>query len=543
MSVADTKEELNKKYNAMQIKTFTNWVNNKLKRKGFSQTTSLFEGLKDGKILHNLLYALNQKPPKITENPTLKIQLMENMQKIIEYIKEDLKIKLINIGSEDIVYGNEKLILGLIWTLIYNLSIEQGFYHELKQEILEWAKSVTQGYENVKVTNFTSSFADGLAFNAIIHFHRADLIDISCLSKENKRENLEQAFRVAEESLGIGRLLDVNDVLSFDVPDEKSIFTYIMEFFIKFKDFKQRTLSRNLLTEILIDQNRKVAEEIKIKNEQNEFKTELSFYYEEKEKILIAMGNLVKNIKNIISCKKSLLRKSLKLSEDACNYEMLCISSNLKSDQTISEFSTEFLNFVIKEDFAVPELYEVIEQCDCSDFTHIFQSKMSLEDLFCKKLKSYREFKLLEENSAGFGQLSVKNDKELLEIHEMIRNLIETHEFTKMEGKISKYNKISSEIEGKDEISRKTMSILDKKEIERLDLLKNLVAGPEDLKESFSTLLKSTLLIKLLPKSSIDSLFEYLNMEELKVSDFLNEKLENIGEIVTKREIEEMLDQ
>lgn len=73
----------------------------------------------------------------------------------------------------------------------------------------------TAGYPNVNVRNFTTSWRDGLAFNAIIHKHRPDLIQFEKLSKSNPMYNLNNAFNVAEDKLGLVKLLDAEGKENF----------------------------------------------------------------------------------------------------------------------------------------------------------------------------------------------------------------------------------------------------------------------------------------------------------------------------------------
>ena len=73
------------------------------------------------------------------------------------------------------------------------------FRLKLKLELLKkWTQIKLDNYKNIEIKNFSSSFGNGLAFCALVHRFMPQEIDFYSLKVENKRENLELAFKIAK---------------------------------------------------------------------------------------------------------------------------------------------------------------------------------------------------------------------------------------------------------------------------------------------------------------------------------------------------------
>ncbi|XP_068922446.1 EH domain-binding protein 1-like protein 1 isoform X5 [Petaurus breviceps papuanus] len=96
------------------------------------------------------------------------------------------------------------------------------------QSLLEWCQEVTAGYPGVRVTNFTTSWRNGLAFCAILHYFHPDKIDFTALDPQNIKQNNKQAFD-GFAALGVSRLLEPADMVLLAVPDKLIVMTYLCQ--------------------------------------------------------------------------------------------------------------------------------------------------------------------------------------------------------------------------------------------------------------------------------------------------------------------------
>ncbi|KAL0109182.1 hypothetical protein PUN28_014342 [Cardiocondyla obscurior] len=217
----------------VQKKTFAKWINSQLLKNHHEPVSDLFIDLRDGNRLLSLLEVLTSKTYK-RERGRMRVHHLNNVNKALQILEQN-NVKLVNISSNDIVDGNPKLTLGLVWSIILHWQVH---YHlkdlmtelqqtNLEKTLLAWCRQNSQNYSGVDIKNFTTSWSDGLAFNAILHKWKPHLFDFNNIARKHPNARLDHAFRLAQEHLGIERLLDPEDV-NTSVPDKKSIMMYVM---------------------------------------------------------------------------------------------------------------------------------------------------------------------------------------------------------------------------------------------------------------------------------------------------------------------------
>jgi len=129
------------------------------------------------------------------------------------------------------------MILGFLWSLFKKYRIATIKHEDKSSEegLLLWVKKTTEGYKDVHIEGYRSSFKDGLPFLALCDKFIDDknTLNYDKYSKDNAEANLNSAFDLAEKHLGIPKLLEAAEVSDGSV-DERSLVLYVSLYFHAF---------------------------------------------------------------------------------------------------------------------------------------------------------------------------------------------------------------------------------------------------------------------------------------------------------------------
>lgn len=130
------------------------------------------------------------------------------------------------------------------------LSVEDNTAKDVTpaHDLLEWCKEITKDYPQCNITNMTTSWSNGIAFCAIIHYFRPDLMwvfyhlpafrfekfnttiwrfsDMLEVSQNDPDGNIRMALK-ASEALGVPIVLHPSEIRRSRGPDKLALLTYL----------------------------------------------------------------------------------------------------------------------------------------------------------------------------------------------------------------------------------------------------------------------------------------------------------------------------
>ncbi|VDK78530.1 unnamed protein product, partial [Onchocerca ochengi] len=192
----------------------------------------LFEDLKDGVLLCHLIEVLTGEALPVNKaKESKRVHHISNLTTALMALRRR-GLDLVNNNPTDIANGNPRIICGLIWQMILHFQIENnvqllkewGFELELANSpstsniengsspfnkspyqlhigrlkapvdrvVLRWVNAQLARPYNINLTDMDKSWRDGIAFNALIHRIKPELIDMDIVHQNTPKANLEQ---------------------------------------------------------------------------------------------------------------------------------------------------------------------------------------------------------------------------------------------------------------------------------------------------------------------------------------------------------------
>ncbi len=162
---------------SVQHKTFTAWVNNLLTSNGHEPLRDLVSGLHGGVNLCLIVQELTHCEFAYEKEPKISFHSLSNVEQALKCLEQN-HVRLVNISASDIVNGNLKIILGLIWTLIVTfeaassavtsgadaINVAASTTNETPKRrwLLDWIHSILDENHCSHVNNFASDWISGV---------------------------------------------------------------------------------------------------------------------------------------------------------------------------------------------------------------------------------------------------------------------------------------------------------------------------------------------------------------------------------------------
>uniref|UniRef100_A0A8D1N691 F-actin cross-linking protein n=1 Tax=Sus scrofa TaxID=9823 RepID=A0A8D1N691_PIG len=236
-----------------QRKTFTAWCNSHLRKAG-TQIENIEEDFRNGLKLMLLLEVISGERLPKPDRGKMRFHKIANVNKALDYIASK-GVKLVSIGAEEIVDGNVKMTLGMIWTIILRFAIQDISVEETsaKEGLLLWCQRKTAPYRNVNIQNFHTSPIQNYFKKLVLLF----------LMQDDPIGNINLAMEIAEKHLDIPKMLDAEDLVYTARPDERAIMTYVSCYYHAFAGAQKAETAANRICKVLAvnQENERLMEE------------------------------------------------------------------------------------------------------------------------------------------------------------------------------------------------------------------------------------------------------------------------------------------
>ncbi|EEQ36792.1 hypothetical protein CLUG_00915 [Clavispora lusitaniae ATCC 42720] len=240
-----------------QERTMARWLSSKIN----TPIVDLVSAVGDGLVLVQLINCISAETgassyilSPVHPRPTFRIHKLENVADVLQFCRLELKINTCNISAENIVDGDVKLILGMIWTLFVfatsqsmSMKNETSSVAEIKAILLKWLNNVCRRRALPVLSNFNSDWSfqrmrrPDLVFACILDTFLPGLVTYDDFPNGKMLANMELLCNVAETKLGIAPLAVPED-FNMLVPDEKCIIFYVLQWYLFFESADDATV-------------------------------------------------------------------------------------------------------------------------------------------------------------------------------------------------------------------------------------------------------------------------------------------------------------
>ena len=240
-----------------QVKVFTRWVQNQLKDIQNIQVNDITKDLTNGVALVQLAKILteNDTPHAWISQPQRTVDMVQNLDMAVDMFTKD-GVKLVGISGKDVNDNNEKLILGLIWSLILHYSIGRSVSNEnmgkdnnlpndklsdknSKNTLLSWAIDRTANYPNIN--NFKPY---DLSMCALLDSYVPEKVNYYSLDPKDSEHNSQLATKVMNE-LNIPVFIYPEDLNQDHDVDHKTLLTQLSTVKVVLDNVESSTIKEN----------------------------------------------------------------------------------------------------------------------------------------------------------------------------------------------------------------------------------------------------------------------------------------------------------